>query len=93
MTSNLLNPTFNQGIGRNRLYELDTTKAQKIYTIPFSKKAVDDIIAKSVHTDKDKGIVFTIKFSQTDNPYGNTQMTTRDNNSHMNNSAYPGMKS
>ena len=46
--------------------------------IPYSKKAVDDIIAKSVHTDKD-GIIFTMKFASEDNPWGNTQMPTRNN--------------
>ena len=44
--------------------ELDTTKAQTIYYIPYSKKAVDDIIAKCANTDKDKGITFTINSVQ-----------------------------
>ena len=77
-TKQFVKPHFNKESGEIDYNELDTTKAQKIYTIPFSKKAVDDIISKSVHTDRDKGITFTIKFSQTDNPYGNTQMTTTD---------------
>jgi hypothetical protein len=57
--------------------QIDPTKAQTIHYIPYSKKTVDDIIAKSVHTDKEKGIVFTIKFGPQDNPYGTTQMQTR----------------
>ena len=57
--------------------QLDPTKAQTIYYIPYSKKAVDDIISKSVHTDKDS-IVFTIRFSGEDNPTGQRQMPTRN---------------
>ena len=53
---------INQQTGEIDYMELDSTKAQTIYYIPYSKKAVDDIIAKSVNTNKDKGIVFTIKF-------------------------------
>ena len=44
---------------------------------PYSKKAVDDIISKSVNTDKDS-IVFTIKFGSEDNPTGQRQMPTRN---------------
>lgn len=50
--------------------ELDAGKAQTVYYIPFSKKAVDDIISKSAHSDKDSGIVFTIKFASEDCPWG-----------------------
>ena len=53
--------------------QLDSTRAQTIYYISYSKKAVDDIIAKSVHTDQHKGIVFTIKFGSQDNPFGQYQ--------------------
>jgi hypothetical protein len=66
-------PHFSQETGEIDYYQLDTTKAQTIYYIPYSKKAVDEIIAKSVHTDKDKGIVFTIKFGSEDNPFGHHQ--------------------
>ena len=61
--------TFSQETGEIDYYQLDTARAQTIYYIPYSKKAVDDIIAKSVHTDKD-GIIFTIKFASEDNPWG-----------------------
>jgi hypothetical protein len=56
--------------------EIDPHRRQTIYYIPFSKKAVDDIIAKSANTDK-HSIVFTIKFGSEDNPYGYKQMPTR----------------
>ena len=72
-------PHFSQDTGAIEYYELDTTKAQTIYYIPYSKKAVDDIIAKSVHTDKDKGIVFTIKFGTEDNPFGHHQQVATRN--------------
>lgn len=62
-------PHFSQETGEIDYYQLDTARAQTIYYIPYSKKAVDDIIAKSVHTDKD-GIIFTIKFASEDNPWG-----------------------
>jgi hypothetical protein len=71
-------PHINEQTGEIDYYQLDPTKVQTIHYIPFSKKAVDDIIAKSVHTDKDKGIVFTIKFGSEDNPTGNRQMPTRN---------------
>jgi hypothetical protein len=51
---------------------LDPTKSQTIYYIPYSKKTVDDIIAKSPHSDKDT-IRFTIKFGKEDNPMGHHQ--------------------
>ena len=70
---------INQQTGEIDYMELDATKAQTIYYIPYSKKAVDDIIAKSVNTNKDKGIVFTIKFGSQDNPFGHhTQMPSRN---------------
>jgi hypothetical protein len=56
--------------------ELDVGKAQTIYYLPFSKKLVDDIIAKSAHSDK-YTIKFTIKFASEDCPWGN-RMATRD---------------
>ena len=70
-------PRINQQTGEIDYYQLDTTKAQTIYYIPYSKKAVDEIIAKSVHTDKGS-IVFTIKFGSEDNPYGIRQMPSRN---------------
>jgi hypothetical protein len=77
-TKQFTKPHFSQETGEIDYYQLDSTKAETIYYIPYSKKVVDDIIAKSVHTDKDKGIVFTIKFGSEDNPYGqHTQMPSR----------------
>ena len=55
-------PHFNQENGDIDYYELDVGKVQTIYYIPFSKKTVDDIIAKSAHSDKHT-IKFTIKFA------------------------------
>ncbi len=72
-------PHFNEQTGEIDYYQLDAGKGQTIYTIPYSKKAVDDIIAKSVHTDKDKGIVFTIKFGSEDNPFGQHQQVPTGN--------------
>jgi hypothetical protein len=78
-TKQFTKPHFSQETGEIDYYQLDTTKAHTIYYIPYSKKAVDDIIAKSVHTDKDKGIVFTIKFGSQDNPFGqHQQMPSRN---------------
>jgi hypothetical protein len=72
-------PHFNQQTGEVDYMQLDSARAQTIYYIPYSKKAVDDIIAKSVHTDKDKGIIFTIKFGTEDNPFGqHQQMPSRN---------------
>jgi hypothetical protein len=62
-------PHFNEQNGEIDYYVLDAGKGQTIYTIPYSKKAVDDIIAKSANTDKDS-IVFTIKFGNEDTPWG-----------------------
>jgi hypothetical protein len=42
---------------------------QTIYTIPWSKKNVDDLISKSAHSDE-HNIVFTIKFDSEDSPWG-----------------------
>ena len=64
-----LKPHYNQQDGGIDYEELDVGKAQTIYTIPFSKKAVDEIIAKSAHSDKDT-IVYTIKFASEDCPWG-----------------------
>jgi hypothetical protein len=76
-TRQFTQPHFSQETGEIDYYQLDPARAQTIYYIPFSKKAVDDIIAKSVHTDKNS-IVFTIKFASEDNPYGTKQMPTRN---------------
>jgi hypothetical protein len=65
-------PHFNEQTGEIDYYSLDPGKATKIYTIPYSKKAVDDIISKSANTDKDT-IRFTIKFGSADNPMGQYQ--------------------
>ena len=62
-------PHFNQENGDIDYYELDVGKVQTIYYIPFSKKTVDDIIAKSAHSDKHT-IKFTIKFASEDCPWG-----------------------
>jgi hypothetical protein len=78
-TKQATRPYFSQETGEIDYMMLDPTKAQTIYYIPYSKKAVDDIIAKSVHTDKDKGIVFTIKFGSEDIPFGHhQQLATRN---------------
>jgi hypothetical protein len=58
-------------------YKLDPTKAQKTYLIPFSKKAVDDIIAKYPDTDKDS-IVYTIMFDVADSFSGNSQRSSHN---------------
>ena len=68
-------PHFNEQTGEIDFYQLDVGNQQTIYTIPWSKKAVDDIIAKSAKTDKNS-IIFTIKFSSEDNPWGG-RMSTR----------------
>jgi hypothetical protein len=69
-------PHINQQNGEMEYMELDVGKAQTIYYLPFSKKLVDDIIAKSAHSDK-YTIKFTIKFASEDCPWGN-RMATRD---------------
>ena len=79
-------PHINQQTGEIDYMELDSTKAQTIYYIPYSKKAVDDIIAKSVKTDKNKGITYTIKFSSPDNPFGHHTKCPQGINSPTNNS-------
>ena len=48
-----LKPHYNQQDGGIDYEELDVGKHQTIYYIPWSKKAVDEIIAKSAHSDKD----------------------------------------
>ena len=73
-TKQFSKPHFNEQIGEIDYYQLDVGKQQIIYTIPWSKKNVDDIIAKSVHTDKDN-IVFTIKFDSQDTPWGQQPAT------------------
>ena len=69
-TKQYTRPHFNEQTGEIDYYSLDPMRAQTIYTIPFSKAKVDDIIAKSANTDKDNGIIFTIKFGSEDNPMG-----------------------
>ena len=54
--------------------ELDPTKVQTIYYLPFSKKLVDDLISKSAHSDE-HSIVFTIKFASEDSPWGQRPAT------------------
>lgn len=77
-TKQYTRPHFNQQSGEVDFMELDSARAQTIYYIPYSKKAVDDIISKSAKTDKDN-IIFTIKFGSEDNPYGqHTQMPSRN---------------
>ena len=43
------------------------TGTRDVYYIPFSKKNVDEIIAKSAHTDK-YGIKYIVKFGHEDSP-------------------------
>jgi hypothetical protein len=69
-TKQFTRPHFNYQTGEIDYYQLDPGKATKIYTIPFSKKAVEDIIAKSANTTKDNGITFTVRFASEDNPVG-----------------------
>ena len=68
-TKRFTRPVVNQSTGEVSYMELDPGKTQKIYTIPFSKKRVDEIIANSVHSDKDT-IIYTIKFASEDSPTG-----------------------
>jgi hypothetical protein len=63
-------PHINQQTGEIEFYEVDVGKQQTIYYLPFSKKLVDDLIAKSAHSDQHNGIVFTIKFDSEDSPWG-----------------------
>jgi hypothetical protein len=77
-TKQFTKPHFSKETGEIDYYQLDFAKAQTIYYIPYSKKAVDDIISKSAKTDKDKGIVFTIKFGAEDSPFETRQMPTRN---------------
>ena len=62
-------PHINQQNGEIEYMELDVGKVQTIYYIPFSKKTVDDLNSKSVHSDE-HNIVFTIKFDGEDSPWG-----------------------
>jgi hypothetical protein len=71
-------PHFNEQTGEIDYYSLDPMKAQTIYTIPYSKKEVDDIISKSANTDKNS-IIFTIKFGSEDNPLGEHQQVATRN--------------
>jgi len=61
-------PHFNQK-GEADYNELDPAAKQTIYTIPFSKKTVDDIISKSANSDK-YNIIFTVKWSPEDSQLG-----------------------
>ncbi len=47
-------------IERNRVVGHRRSGERKVYYVPFSKKAVDDVIAKSVGSDKET-IIFTVK--------------------------------
>jgi hypothetical protein len=76
-TKQYTKPHLNQETGEIDYYELDAIKSHKVYTIPFSKKAVDTVISNSANTDKDS-IRFTIKFGESDNPFGTRQMPTRN---------------
>ena len=64
-----LKPHYSQEDGGIDYEELDVGKHQTIYYIPYSKKAVDEIISKSAHSDKDS-IRYTIKFASEDCPWG-----------------------
>ena len=68
-TKRFTRPVVNQQTGEVSYMELDPGKTQKIYTIPFSKKKVDEIIANSANSDKDT-IIYTIKFASEDSPMG-----------------------
>ena len=68
-TKQLLKPHINNFTGEIDYRELDATAAKSVYYIPFSKEAVDDIIAKSVKADKNQ-IRFTIKFESEDCQWG-----------------------
>ena len=57
-------------------YKLDSSKAQKTYHIPRSKKNVEEILSKSAPVNKDN-IVYTIKFAAEDCAFG-SRMATRD---------------
>ena len=72
-----LKPHINQKTGEIDYEQLDAGKAQTVHYIPFSKKAVDDIISKSVHSDKDTGIIYTIKFASEDCVFAAGAMPTR----------------
>ena len=67
-------PHINQENGEIEYMELDPTKVQTIYYLPFSKKLVDDLISKSAHSDE-HSIVFTIKFASEDSPWGQRPAT------------------
>ena len=53
---------------------MDPTKAQKTYYIQWSKKTVEEIIAKSAPINKNE-IVYTIKFASEDCPWGRVMPT------------------
>ena len=67
-------PHINEQNGEIEYMELDPTKVQTIYYLPFSKKLVDDLISKSAHSDE-HNIVFTIKFASEDSPWGQRPAT------------------
>lgn len=76
-TKQFLKPHISPKDGSIDYEELDTSKAQTVYYIPFSKKAVDDIISKSAKSDKDTGIIYTIKFASEDLTFAPGRMPTR----------------
>ena len=68
-TKQFTRPHINDQTGEVDYNVLDPTKAQLTYYIPYSKKTVDDIIAKSAPVNK-QDIRFTIKFASADCPWG-----------------------
>lgn len=64
-TKRYLRPHLNEKTGEIDYNELDNTRAEVTYEIPWNKKNIDDIITKSARTTKEN-IVFTIKFVSDD---------------------------
>ena len=61
-TKRAIRPVYDQR-GEIASYKPDPTNNQKIYYIPWSKKAVEEILSKSAPVNKDN-IVYTIKLLQ-----------------------------
>jgi hypothetical protein len=78
-TKRYLRPHFNDK-GDLDYNELDPTRADLTYTIPWNKKTIDEIIANSANTNK-YSIAFIIKFAPEDSvAFGyNPRMATRSN--------------
>ena len=68
-TKHFTRPHLNDQTGEVDFMMLDPTKAQLTYYIPYSKKTVDEIIAKSAPVNK-WDIIFTINLHQQDCPCG-----------------------